>query len=199
MALPLMDPGDILAVTLKGRLFGQRTNNTFHYYVPTVAAGQTFTEFFSQWNVDFETLWSNFVSEDWTGDIVTIRRLGANATRGIDFGIDWVGQVASPSLPPSTAAVISRWTYGPGPKSRGRIFIAGVPTSAHLEGELTNAAMALLTILAEQIDDEVTDPGDFAAEPVLLNRPTLTVQTLDGVTARSILRQQRRREIGVGE
>jgi len=199
MALPLIEPGDVLSLTLKGRLFGQRTNNTFWYYFPTVAAGQTFTEFFQQWNVDFETLWSNFVSEDWTGDTITIRRVGATATRGIDFNIDWVGQVASPSLPPSTAAVISRWTYGPTAKSRGRLFISGVPTSFHSEGALTAPAMAILTLLAAQVDDEVADLPDFAAEPVLYNRPTNTVQTLDGTTPRSILRQQRRREIGVGE
>jgi len=198
MPIPALDPGDILLVTLKGRLFGQRTNNTFAYYV-SIAVAQTMTDFFSQFEVDFETLWSNAVSEDWTGDTVTIRRVGLNATRGIDFSIDWTGQVASPSLPPSTAAVISRYNYGAGPKHRGRLFVAGVATSHHLSGELTNPGLALFALLAAQVDDAVIDGIALHAEPGLFNRATSTFEAIEVATARSILRQQRRREIGVGE
>jgi len=198
MSIPSLDPGDILLVTLKGRLFGQRTNNTFAYYV-SIAVAQVITDFFSQWAADFETVWSNAVSEDWTGDTVTIRRVGINPTRGIDFSIDWTGQVASPSLPPSTAAVISRFNYGAGPKARGRLFVAGVATSHHLEGQLTNPGLALFTLLAAQVDDHVIDGTALDAEPGLFNKATSTFNALEVATARSILRQQRRREIGVGE
>jgi len=198
MAIPTLDPGDILLVTLKGRLFGQRTNNTFAYYV-SIAVAQVITDFFSQWATDFETVWSNAVSEDWTGDTVTIRRVGVNSTRGIDFSIDWTGQVASPSLPPSTAAVISRFNYGAGPKARGRLFVAGVATTHHLEGQLTNPGLALFALLAAQVDDHVIDGTALDAEPGLFNKETSTFNAIEVATARAILRQQRRREIGVGE
>jgi len=198
MAIPTLDPGDILLVTLKGRLFGQRTNNTFAYYV-SIAVAQVITDFFSQWETDFETIWSNAVSEDWTGDTVTIRRVGVNPTRGIDFSIDWTGQVASPSLPPSTAAVISRFNYGAGPKARGRLFVAGVATTHHLEGQLTNPGLALFGLLAAQVDDHVIDGTALDAEPGLFNKETSTFNAIEVATARAILRQQRRREIGVGE
>lgn len=198
MAIPTLDPGDLLEVTLKGRLFGQRTNNVFHYYVP-VAVAQIITDFFSQWVVDFETLWENSVSQDWTGDLVVIRRISPNPTRGIEFNIAWTGSVVSPALPPSTAVVIARYGYGPGPRNRGRIFVAGVATSHHLEGSLTNAGLALYTLLAAQVDDDVVDGVALVAEPVIFHRATNTVSNVEVASARAILRQQRRREIGVGE
>jgi len=198
MAIPTLDPGDVLLVTLKGRLFGQRTNNTFAYYV-SIAVAQVITDFFSQWATDFETVWSNAVSEDWTGDTVTVRRVGINSTRGIDFSIDWTGQVASPSLPPSTSAVISRFNYGAGPKARGRLFVSGVATTHHLEGQLTNPGLALFALLAAQVDDHVVDGTALDAEPGLFNKETSTFNAIEVATARAILRQQRRREIGVGE
>lgn len=199
MALPLMSVGDVLQVTLKGRLFGQRTNNTFYYNVRSTDGAQTFLEFASQWSVDFETLWTNFVSEDWTGDLIVIKRLTPTKTRGIELSIDWVGAVAQPALPPSTCAVISRWNYGNGPSNRGRIFIAGVPSTFHLAGELTNPAMAILTLLAAQMDDPCIDGADFTLDPGLFHRDLNVWEIIDGTTPRSILRQQRRREIGVGE
>jgi len=199
MALPLLAVGDVLQLTLKGRLFGQRTNNTFFYNVASTDGSQTFTDIFQQWAVDYETLWSDCVSEDWTGDTVTVRRLTPTATRGVDYAISWTGNVVSPSLPPSTAAVISRWNYGSGPSNRGRIFIAGVPTASHLSGELTAPALADFVLLAAQMDDPCEDVPDFSVVPGLFHRFTNTWEAIDGTTARQILRQQRRREIGVGE
>ena len=199
MALPILAVGEVYQLVLKGRLFGQRTNNTFYYNVATADGVSDLTDFFGQWVTDFEALWSDLVSEDWTGDLVTIRRLTPTKTRGIDFNIDWQGNVEQPALPPSTAAVISRWNYGSGPSNRGRVFIAGIPTTFHLAGELTNPAMAILTILANQMDDQVEDVPDFSLTPGLFHRFSNTYEALDGVTPKSILRQQRRREIGVGE
>lgn len=198
MSVPSLEPGDIVELTLKGRLFGQRTNNVFHYYI-AIATAQIFTDLFSQWVVDFQTVWEDAVSEDWTADTVTIRRLGANATRGVDFNIDWQGNVVSPSLPPSTAVVISRYNYLPGPKGRGRIFVAGIATSHHLSGELTAPAMALFSLLAAQVDDPVVDGVQLRAEPGLFRPATNTFNGIEAAVARNILRQQRRREIGIGE
>ena len=199
MAFPTISVNDVIQITLKGRLFGQRTNNTFFYIVTAEDGSQTFTEVFQQWAVDFETLWCNMVSEDWTGDTVTLRRLKPIKTRGVDFNIEWVGAVASPSLPPSTAAVISRWNYASGPRNRGRIFIPGIATSHHADGELTAPAMAILTLLAAQMDDPLEDVPDFSLAPVLYHRATNSAAVVEATTPRKTLRQQRRREIGVGE
>lgn len=198
MAIPTLEPGDVIQLTLKGRLFGQRTNNVFYYYL-SIADAQIFTDLFSQWAVDFQTVWEDAVSEDWTGDTVTLRRVGANATRGIDFNIDWQGNVVSPSLPPSTAVVISRYNYIPGPRGRGRLFIAGVATSHHLSGELTAPAQALYALLAAQVDDAIVDGVQLRAEPGLWRPATSTFNGIEAAQMRTILRQQRRREIGVGE
>lgn len=198
MALPSIAPGDLLAVTVKGRLFQQRTNNTFHYLIDTAVA-QNLGNFASQFTADFDPVWANAVSEDWTADTLVIRRISPNSTRGIEFGLDWVGQVESPALPPSTAAVISRYSYSGGPSNRGRVFIAGVATSHHLEGSLTNPGLALFSLLAAQIDDNVVDGVALIAKPVLFHRADATNSNIDVAQARSILRQQRRREIGVGE
>jgi len=199
MALPSLAVNDVWQLNLKGRLFGQRTNNVFYYKVTAATGAQPLVDFFSQWVVDFETLWCNLVSEDWTGDTVTLKKLVPSKSRGIDFGITWVGAVAQASLPPSTAAVISRWNYDNGPFNRGRIFIAGIPDTFHSEGQLTNPAMAISVLLAAQMDDPCEDPGDFTCVPGLYHRPANTFKAIDATTARQILRQQRRREIGVGE
>lgn len=199
MALPLLSTGDVLQLTLKGRLFGQRTNNTFYYNVASTDGTQDFSHVANQFTVQYETLWSNLVSEDWTSDILTIRRLTPTKTRGVDFATEWVGNVEQPSLPPSTAAVISRWNYGSGQSNRGRIFIAGIPQTFHAAGELTGPAMAILTLLAAEMDDQLEDVPDFSLTPGLFHRALNVFEAIDGTTPRSILRQQRRREIGIGE
>lgn len=199
MALPVLSVGDVLMLTLKGRLFGQRTNNTFFYNVASTDGLADFDDVALQFNTNYETIWSNMVSEDWTADILTIRRLTPTTTRGVDFSLDWTGNVAQPALPPSTAAVISRWNYGSGPSNRGRIFIAGVPTTFHVAGELTAPAMAILTLLSAEMDDQLENLPAFSLTPGLFHRELGVIEALDGTTPRSILRQQRRREIGVGE
>lgn len=199
MALPLIDPSDVLSVVIKGRLFGQRTNNTFFYYFPVTDGNQTFVEFFSEFNVTMQDPFCNFISQDWTADTITIRRVNQNPTRGIDFPITWSGQVESDALPPSTAAVISRFNYSAGPNNRGRLFIPGVPTSFHSDGELTAPAMVLLEALAVAVKGTVEDLPDFQAEPGLWNRLASTFSSIEEATPRQILRQQRRREIGIGE
>jgi len=202
MAVPLLAVGDVLQITLKGLLFGQRTNNTFHYNVTATDGDQTFTEVFSQWVVDYEDLWCACVSQDWTGDVVTVRRLTPTKTRGVDFDIAWIGTIPSASLPPSTAAVISRWNYGSGQSNRGRVFIPGIPATSHVAGRILSTGanpFASFLLLAAQMDDPCEDVPDFSLAPGLFHRFTNTWEAIEGTTARDILRQQRRREIGVGE
>jgi len=68
-----------------------------------------------------------------------------------------------------------------------------------LAGELTAPGLALFELLAAQVDDDVVDGVALLAEPVLYHRATDSVSNVEVAASRKILRQQRRREIGVGE
>jgi len=199
MAQPTFIGLDVVAITLKGRLFGQRTNNTFHYQLLAGTPATSAATIFSAFNVAFEDLWCALVSQDWTADLITLRRLAPNPTRTMEFNIAWTGAVAQDSLPPSTAAVISRYNYSPGPSGRGRLFIPGIPATFHAEGQLTAPALAIAVLLAAQVDDFLEDGGTAFMEPGLWARATSLFRVTEEAVARSILRQQRRREIGVGE
>jgi len=199
MAYPPLAPANILEIVVKGRLFGQRTENTFHYYAAVVIGDVTLLDVFTNFAVHFQDEFEAVTTTDWTSDTITVRRITPDPTRAIPFGNGWTGTNDEGTLPPSTTAVISRVSWQQGRRSLGRIFVPAVPNGWHSNGELTVPAMAAYASLAAKMDTSVIEGGTLTLKPILWDREGSALRDIEEAFARKILRQQRRREIGVGE
>lgn len=198
MPAPTVAVGDVLIGVIKGTLFGQETQTTFHWKIENTDGINTVqtlcTEMIDEILPDFVTM----ISDEWVSRVCYARRVHPNPTRGFELSTAAVaGTVVAASLPPSVAGVISRFTNLPGPGGRGRIFVPGVPTSWHEDGLLSAAGLAAYSAFLPHLDLQ-WDPGNGTVyEPVLYKGGGVAVN-IENAVARSVLRSQRRREIGVG-
>ena len=198
MAAPVSAVNDILLTTIQGTLFAQRTITTFHWKVATIQPEVNLQNLLLGFNTLLLAEWQAMLSEDWLGDITTIRRLSPSPTRTFTESIAGTnGTVADDSLPPSTAGVISRFGNGASKSNRGRIYVPAVPEAWHLAGQLTAAGVAAYDAFRPVLDLTADLGGIATLEPVLFKKPNLTL-LIEGSTTRRILRVQRRREVGVG-
>lgn len=198
MAAPGIIVGDVLATQLIGQVFGQTTVTTFHWVVDAIVGVPTLTDVLNALNTNMVPDFLDICSEDWSAQILRGRRVSPNPTRSYDVvlgGLD--GVVASPSLPPSVAGVIARYTNAPGPRGRGRIYVPGVPASYHDDGLLTNLGLNSYAAFTPHLDLQKVLAGVATLDPVLFRRPN-TITRIEGTKINVALRSQRRREIGVG-
>lgn len=197
MASPNIIAGDVLLTTLQGTLFGQRTITTFHWSVNAMPVATSLLSLLTLLEANLMPDFKGMLSNEWSASEVTGRRIIVNATRSYSVQSVGNGSVASSSLPPSVAGVISRFTNASGKKGRGRIYVPAVPDLWHLNGQLSQAGLNAYDLFRPRLDLPTTLAGGIALEPVLFTRPN-TVVFVEGSLVRNILRSQRRREIGVG-
>jgi len=198
MPAPNLVLNDVLLTTIQGLLFGQRTITTFHWKVIAVGIDVPVTSVATAMATEILPDFVLMISEDWSCDITTVRRIFPGPTRTFSHSPGTVaGAIADDSLPPSVTGVISRYGNGAARTNRGRIYVPGVPEGWHLAGQLTTAGFNAYTSFRPFLDLPLVSPLDFTLDPVLLRRPATTT-LIEGSIARKILRQQRRREIGVG-
>jgi len=197
MAYPALAPSDIFEVTIKGTLFGQRTENTFHYTADVVVGDQTMLDVFTNFVVHFEDEYTAAVSNDWSGHEVTVRRITPQPTRAIPFTIAWTGTGGVGTNPPSTTGVISRVSWQSGRRSLGRIFVPAVPLLWHVEGKLSLGGITAYGALAAKMGADIVESGNLNLQPIIWN-PPVGFRDVELCIVRPILRQQRRREIDVG-
>lgn len=198
MASRILQVGDIMVAVMKGRLFGQSVQSTFHYRATAVDGSYTLKNFITGLSATLLDNYVKAVSRDWTGDVLYGRILAPVKSRGEEITLGAAsGDVLEDALPPTTCAVIGRYTLVPGPGGRGRIFLPAIPESWNDAGILSVAGVTALTDLQQFMAESITPLAGNTFEPVLWKRPNLALPITDTKTQR-VLRVQRRREIGVG-
>ncbi len=111
------------------------------------------------------------------------------------------GGVASPMTPPTTSVVVTLNTGDYGRGKQGRVFVPGLPEGVQIDGRLDSVNTALWQGAFDAINAALNADGFtwvVARRDVpLTHPPTYTViSPVILLTARSILRVQKRREIG---
>lgn len=106
------------------------------------------------------------------------------------------GTVAQNSLPTSVAVVLTKRTAFAGRKYRGRVYVCGVPVTHESDSTLAAANQAAWQALADKFAFAAWAASDFT--PIIWHRGPKTDDTVITVEARTILRNQRRRQVGVG-
>lgn len=197
MPSPNLIAGDVLLTTIQGSLFGQRTITTFHWAITSIPPNTNLLTVLTNLEANLLPDFRTLLSQDWDGIELTGRRLFPGPTRSYSVAINGSGLVVATSCPPSVAGVISRFTNQAGKKGRGRIYVPAVPVSWHLNGLLTMAGQNAYDAFRGRLDLPTNLAGPVTLEPVLFTRPNTAVN-VEGSAVRTILRSQRRREIGVG-
>jgi len=198
MASPAVIATDVLAIQIVGSLYAQTTITTFHWRINSLVGPATLTDVLNAMVTPLVGEFRDLCSNQWTATLLRGRRVTPNPTRSYEVAVvGGAGTVVSESLPPSVSGVISRFTNSALRTGRGRIFVPAVPEIWHENGQLTAAGVAAYQGFSPILDLPMAVPfvGEF--DPVLFRRPNTAVN-VEGTAVRSILRSQRRREIGVG-
>jgi hypothetical protein len=208
MALAL---GDVIQVSLRGTLYGQRILNVLHYSVAVAGSGTDFDQ--------IDILTSNLVTGGGSVDplvpflnaiapqyqLEEVRAQRVYPTRTIyAYTIDGrFGTYATGTETTNIAASLEKRTLTPGRMGIGRIQIAGVPTAAMDNGECSAAYKATeLTDLAQALLLSITTSGPVVTyTPCLFNptSPGAKFSPLFSIVVKDTLRTMRRRTVRLGE
>lgn len=203
---------DVFRLAVSARLHGQQTINTF-YYQQTAGAGSA--GFALAANLSQAVLaadwWPAYIdlhSDDWTVEKFAIQQLANTSPNGIlsptyeiDV-VDVVGTQLGDSVTSSVAVVVRRRTETPGRSGMGRIYLAGFPAQWTLTSRINTDVVAyqqasdefLANINVDLVNAGLTwSPRHFAAKQATLKATTIRSWTID-----TVLRNQRRRQLGVG-
>lgn len=201
MAGPNLVLGDVIHITGEGILFGQRTINDF-YYVKTVTDDVvSLSDMLDNWiTVNGDQILPPVTSTDWeffrgTADLIfPVNRRSAQVVSTQEMRD---GQIAGGSLPPSTTVVVARRTSIRGPSGRGRMFFPAVPTNWHDDGFLAAAGVTAYNGILADLALPISVAGN-EFQPCLYHRLPAGFDVVEYWTFDRVLRQQRRREIGIG-
>lgn len=195
--------GDIGMAVIRQTLHGQTILNTLHYRIKEFAPatfGHTIFSLAAGVAAKFVPLMKAVQSVELVHDNVTAQKIRplppelAVATTVHAGG----GTVASGSLPTSDCAVITKRTQFAGVKYRGRMYVAGIPVSSEDNSKLAAGVLANWEPLVLAFNDEVTN-ADVTWQPILWHRAALNYDLIETAELRTILRTQRRRQLGVGQ
>jgi hypothetical protein len=205
--------GDTFRVAVIAALHGQETVNTFFYSqtggagLENLALAQTLA------NGILASAWWPFYlsahSDEWTAvrfEIAQVSNTGPgnnllSPTWEIDI-TDADGTVVSSSLPSSMAFVIRRRTNLPGRRGYGRIYLCGFPVAWEVDSAVNTGLAAFTTfwtgfaanINADLISGAITwSPRHYAPSLGAVRAQVIRQWAYD-----SVLRNQRRRQVGVG-
>jgi len=200
----VLNDKDIAEIQIIGRLHGQETRNTFHYYIATaspIADGKAaLTTLVNSFLSPVYEKILDFQSDDWTCSAVTVQKVSTTRMRLIKVTpSDLIGNHSGLSCPSTTAAVVSRYCEEAGRSFQGRIFIPGVPLNLEENSLVNEEGMELLDIVATALKATITISGGVDAIPTLSKgaHDPVTQRVVDA-TASDKLRVQRRREVGLG-
>ena len=206
-----VETGDLMYVTVRGRLHGQRTINTFWYTIfgdaPDLAEVDAATAFMAQWQLDHGDVYTQNLSQELTDCVVRCQLLRPQPPNEplrwayVQEGLsDPDGQVAEGALPSYVTACFRRMTALAGQRYRGRIFVPGIPTTFEADSELTQSGYDALTAsIGAILVSHVTENGHQWV-PCITNQPDHSrITFITHAVLDTVLRAQRRREVGVGE
>lgn len=203
---------DVFRVAVIGRLHGQQVVNTFYYQQTAGSAGAGFALAANLGNAILAAdWWSAYIdlhNEEWTAEKFAIQHIAnldppgiLSPTYDIDI-VDVAGTEVGDSVVSSVAVVVRRKTETPGRSGMGRIYLAGFPaawcTGSRIN-EVNAAYLAASGAFLASVNTDLVNAGvtwgmrHFAAKQALLKATVIRSWTIDAV-----LRNQRRRQLGVG-
>jgi len=207
MAYPI-EEGDLILVTMEGRLVNQQVLTTFPYRVkigsPSSADGYAWLgQLLTQLKADdelggkYRLCMSNDVKE---------LRLKAQkihpqryAFRESYFATP-EGEVAEDVLPPNSAVVITKKGEAAGRLERGNLHCYGIPKGFITDGQLNGTGIAAYSDLVTEILKTQLVGGDLVEiEPIIFHRAVPSAsRTAVHATVQDTLRVMRRRTVGQG-
>jgi len=203
--------GDVIQVSLRGTLYGQRILNVLHYSVAVAGSGTDYDQ--------LSILTSNLVTGGGSVDplvdflaaiapqyqLVEVRAQRVYPLRTIyAYTIDGrFGTYATGTETTNIAASLEKRTLTPGRMGIGRLQLAGIPTAAMDNGELAAAYKATeMSNLAQKLLLSITTSSPVVTYTPCLFNPTAPVNKfspLFSIVIQDSLRTMRRRTVRVGE
>jgi hypothetical protein len=204
MATYSISQNSIVEMQMLGTLHGQRTRNIFHYRYTgsTQLDGPTTLDaLMDEFEAEIQTPLRLLLSNEWMNDGVMAQLISPTRYRARFKAVATAGGVVSSSLPSTSCVVLRRKAIASGRQYQGRVFIPGIPTQYEDNSRLGAGVIAGWTAAADLLKEPLE--GGTAVEAFV---PTITkigpataLYDVDIVELDTILRSQRRREVGVGE
>lgn len=203
---------DVLRVSVRANLHGQETINTFYYQQTQGTAVEGEAQAVNLANAILSApWWTAYValhSNEWLCTFFNIIKtssfappLALSPTYIVNVE-DIVGSQNSESLPSSMALTIKRKTDVPRSRGRGRIFLTGIPVPWELDSKINPANAAFntaITNLLANINAPLTN-ATLVWQPVHY-MPSMEANLVTPIRVWEydvVLRNQRRRQVGVG-
>jgi hypothetical protein len=208
MALSL---NDVIQVSYRGSLFGQRILNIFHYVVAVAGAGTDFDQLdnlssniaLGAGSTDMKSIFLAALAPEYTLEQIRVQRV--YPTRSIyAYTTDGTSGTYATGCETSNVSVsLEKRTLRAGRMGIGRTQLAGIPTAAMNNGEVTAGYMTTELIgLATAMLWTITTTGPVVTYAPCLFNPLAVgdkFATLLSVIPQTSLRVMRRRTLRVGE
>lgn len=201
--------GDVYEAVFLQRLHGQEIRNVFHYQLLAIAGGANSpdTDAANSLSVGMESFWNiwrlNASVELTCYGIITQRVRPLPRTAGwVRVPATQAAQVTGESLPSSVAVVIRKRTLYAGRAYRGRTYFAGIPVQQEANSSMSAAAVTAWNTVVLEIAKVITPAAvngfTFTWTPVLYAKKTALTNQIQSCSQDTILRNQRRRQVGKG-
>lgn len=193
----------IVEVNMTYSVDDQTCMNTFHYLLqePGAADGvASLTALLLAFDAAVVNTLSALMSANCTDFVNTAQYVyPARYQRQEDVSAIHFGAIALPCLPSGASVVLQRRNFVAGPKSQGRIYIAGIPTAQVLDSVLSGAAAIAWQAAAAVLGQVIVDGLGNGWTPYIFNgKAPANLLPVNIVNVNDVLRYQRRREVGVG-
>lgn len=207
---PAGNVNDVVQCVVRMTMFGQNYQTGFYYQIQSITVPGTgiYTDLHAAFQANVWSDLRNFMSDQAEAAYLRLQKVYPNPkylfrninltpSNGLDDGTP---------LPPATAAVIRCYGANARRDNRGRNYLFGLTVNHNAEGRIPPIALPNWQTLAELIyEDDLVGTG-YTWRPVIFapTRPGpppvgAHVEPIVASGVNPVLRQQRRREIGVGE
>jgi hypothetical protein len=195
-----MAVNDIYRVTVQQTLHSQMILNTLYYRESVGGVGGGSADLAARVANLIVPLMKAVQSNELTHNAVVVQKIfpAPPTVPATDTSAAGAATVASNSLPTSVASVITKRTAFAGRKYRGRVFLSGVPASSEDDSKVAAGAVAALNALGTILSGGVSAGAGPTYSPIIWHKNTSTFDAVLTTTTQTILRNQRRRQIGKG-
>ena len=194
-----MAVGDVLQANIIGQLHGQTTVNTMHYVTNEVGATPDAQSLTLALEATLIPKIKAATSNEWSLVKTVVQKIrplppaiGYESTT-----LAGPGFLFTESLPTSVAVVVTKRTTLAERKYRGRCYFAGVSATHEIDSQVTTVGLGLWNDVAE-VMESFQISGGYIGQPVVFHRAAGDWTPIDTCIARSVLRNQRRRQVGKG-
>jgi len=203
--------GDVVQVSLKGSLFGQRILNILHYSVSVVGTGTEYDQLsrlssdiaLGAAATDILTPFLSAIAPQYTLEEIRCQRVYPTRTVYAKTSVTIFGAYATGTELTNVAVSLEKRTLAPGRMGIGRLQLAGIPTAVIDNGEVTAGYQAgELAALAAILIQTITTTGPVVTFSPCLFNPTAPVNKFEpifSIIPQSTIRVMRRRTLRIGE